>query len=215
MTMFCDGMLLGVGGLAPPVFISSTTGDANSATTTITINKPASVAVGDDLTAIIWGYTNITAVMLAGWTVVGSDFTNNNRVAILRRKVDGSEGASFTFGTTGGVAKKVGSILCHRGGAGLVDVVGTYNFNSFSTISTMNSLTATKPGVLVATFHNAADAVSVGSAPSGMTQRALINTQTSMAVYELATSPVGATGAKTLTWSGSSTNVAGIGLQIY
>src|SRR4051812_40812544 len=80
-----------------------TTGSSTSST--LTINKPSGVQVGDVMIVNIveTSSTSSTAPSLSGWTsIAGSNFgsTSPSRFgALLYRKVDGTEGASFIFST--------------------------------------------------------------------------------------------------------------------
>lgn len=87
--------------MAVPVIATQTTFVDGANTTSRTINKPASTASGDWLVCII-SMDGSGAV-----TLTGSTFTtafqlngNTNSFAVFTREVDGTEGASFTVGSS-------------------------------------------------------------------------------------------------------------------
>lgn len=207
MTFWTMPMLLARGGGLK--FVSSASASVFSGT--LTVDKPAGVLGGDHMIAMVWAGSSMTSLSLTGWSSVGSLFTGNARYAIFRRIADGSEGSSFSFTGTTGVRN--GIIVAYRGGAGLVDVLGAATIASGDT-STAASLTAAQKGILVSSFALISSGFSVTTPPSGMVQRGFENSFQSAAIYELAPSPAGATGAKTLVWPGASNN-GGIQLQIY
>ncbi|TAA51053.1 hypothetical protein [Shinella sp. JR1-6] len=214
MSVLFNSMLLGgADAVAPPVFVSATAASVSSSTN-VTVNKPAGAQVGDLFTCIIWGDSNfITATgALADWTVVGSAFSGNLRIAILTHTVDGTEGSTFNFSLANSGVKNA-TIICTRGGTGAIDVIGTKTEAS-STTATAASINATKSGLLLSSFAIAANNRTVSSPPAGLTQRSLLSTSYSSAVYELSISPAGATSAASLTWSSSATTSAGIQIQL-
>lgn len=217
MSVLFNSMLLGSGGLVGrPLFIASESNGVTSATS-ITISKPAGATVGDLMIAIIWTTGN-DFTGLAGWTLVGSDGTGNGRWGVWARTVDGSEGSSFTFSLLSTNTWRNGSILLYRGGIGAVDVIGTETETSSTTVATAASLTASHAGTLLAAYWSDGNSRTESAAPSGMVQRALSSGGSirTTAVYDqTAASPTGATASKTLTWSGTSANVAGFQIQIY
>lgn len=208
-------LLIGRKKIPPPVFVSSASA-SQAGSTTIAINKPAGVAIGDVLWAMIWTANSTSVSSLpTGWTVVASDFSGTHRYALCRKDVDGSEAASFSF-LFAGSGNKHGSILCYRGGLGLLNVAGAKTEATAATIATAASLAATKAGVLLGFFVLSASGRTVTLAPSGMTQRTLQSgASMSSAGYDLTPSPAGSTPSKTLTWSGTGATVAGLQVQIY
>lgn len=90
-----------------PVFINSTTG-AKASGTTLTINKPASVAAGDLLIAVLVANATDGWNELSGWTRLNNIITDPS-TSIQYRIADGTEGTSFGF--TGGGVRASGTIL--------------------------------------------------------------------------------------------------------
>lgn len=105
-------------------FISSARGTATSFpgaasnTSTITINKPASVATGDLMIAFIeMGTANMSTVP-SGWTLLNRlNVTSSNMTSeVYYRFVTGSEGASFTWvDDSVNTTPACGAILAYRG----------------------------------------------------------------------------------------------------
>lgn len=212
MTMLSDGMLLGVGGNAGPVFVAEASAEAAN-TVTLTVNKPAGTASGDLMIAVVWG-NSFTALTLTGWTQVFISTSFSNDLAVFTKTAGGSEPSTYSF--TGTQNVRTGTIVTYRGGVGAIDVQGTgVNSAPSTAISTALSITTTISGVLLATFNNAGPRT-VSTPPSGMTQRSFVTGTSGVAtaLYELTPSPVGATGNKTLTWN-SSNQTAGWLVQIY
>lgn len=83
--------------------VSTSSGSIGAAATSLAINAPASIAVGDVLIAVlaIDGGSNNTMTLPAGWTS-DLDYSRGTAIKILisHRVVDGTEGASFTWQTS-------------------------------------------------------------------------------------------------------------------
>lgn len=105
-------------------FVSSARGTAtsfpgvSSNTSTITINKPASVVAGDLMVAFIeMGTADMTTVP-SGWTLLNrlNVASSNMTSEIYYRFVTGSEGASFTWvDDSANTTPACGAILAYRG----------------------------------------------------------------------------------------------------
>lgn len=208
MTMFSDGMLLGVGtGAAPLTFVSST-GAGSGAAANLSINKPSGAASGDTAYVIVW-YIGSTPT-IAGFVDEGGVATTFYKFRVFSRTIDGSEGSSFTIvDATNG---KNAICLLYRGGTGAVDIIGTKSETSSAT-SNAPSINRGNAGVLLAGFMNGSG-WSVTTPPSGMTQRVINTAWLVVTVYDLNPSPTGASGTKTLVWSASA-DVMAFQLQIY
>lgn len=208
MTMFSDGMLLGVGtGTAPLTFVASTGAGSGSAAN-LSIAKPSGAASGDAAYIIVW-YVN-TVPTISGFVDEGGVATTFYKFRVFSRILDGSEGANFTIvDATGG---KSAACLLYRGGTRDVDVIGTKSEGSSAT-SNAPSITRGNAGTLLACFMNGGG-FSPSTPPSGMTQRLTNSAFFTVAVYDLNPSPTGASGTKTMVWAGSS-DVMAFQMQIY
>lgn len=195
----------------PKEFIASASNSGAGAT--FTINKPAGVQSGDFMVAIIWGDA-LAAASLAGWVLEpGSDLAVAGlRFAVLTRVADGSEGASFGFSTTNVV--KMGHILAYRG-VSAVDVIGARGVSGSGTVMTASSITPSEEGILIGSFCAQSAGRTVGTPPTGMSAVSTNNVNMSGYVYEQNPSAPGATGSKTVTFSGTSTSKAAFLMQIY
>lgn len=210
MTIFSDGMLLGQDSALAIAYVSSSTGTASSVD--LVINKPVGVQSGDFMIAFIWG-TGFSSVTSTGWVQVFISTGADADLAVFTKKATGSEPSSYTLSSTEN--NRIGIIAAYRGGVGAVNVQAASTNESSSSISTATSITPTLPGILLTTLAIRDATRTITVPPPGMTLRA----QSSIAfiqatVYELAPSPAGATGSKTLTWSGAGIT-AGWSVQIY
>lgn len=218
MTFWTSGMMAASmgGGAALPVFVAASSAEMTSSNA-LTVDRPAGVVTGTFMIAFWFGAITGTAPTLSGWTLVYDGVSGGNTgVAIFTKIAGGSETASYSF-SGGPTNARNAHILAYEGGAGLVDVAGTKN-EANSTTATAASIAATQKGILISAFAIKGFGRTVSAAPSGMTQRSAPvggAPAISTAVYDLSPSPAGATGAKTLTWSGSANDTAGVSIQIY
>jgi hypothetical protein len=213
-TMPLPGLLRKTATGAPIAFIAHTVA-VTSPVADITINKPAGAQVGDLLVMFILEGSGGNAASATGWSPVISDAQLPHFFA-LSRTVDGSEGANFTFTTPG--ASKRGIMILLRGGAGAVDVAGTPARATGTLNGTAASISAAHAGVLISFFGIAGANKTVASAPSGMTNVAVENTSIALtiALYKLEGSPIGATGAKAITFTpAAGANTVAVSIQFY
>ena len=197
-------MLLGVGAASAPLtFVASSTVGAGSGTSNV-INKPTGAQAGDLLIIAVVHGSSDTTVAISGFVTEFTDSSSTPRIRVFSRVLDGSEGATFTI--TGANSARTVVAVAYRGGAPDVNVVGATSGTSTSASGIAPSITATQAGVLLS-FHASSSSPSViSSGPAGMTQRGFLSSAFALAVYELSSSPVGATGSKTITWSSSYPN---------
>ncbi len=204
--------LLGAGRSKPPEFISASVGSATSSST-LTVDKPAGVESG--MLMLAFGFSSFTGLLgtLPGWTLVYDGTGSGNIGLAIYSKIAGeSEPSNYSWAD--GSQARTCHILAYQGGRGLIDVVGAKTEATSSTLTTAGSITPTRPGVLVSAFCGKSTGRSVSSPPAGMSQRTFDNSNLCCATYDLSPSPKGATGDKTLTWSGGGIQNAGISLQI-
>lgn len=137
--------------------------------TSVVVNKPAGVAVGDLLLVEISDNNATAGWSSPGWTA-GPSF---DRIFSFWRIADGSEGASFTFTFSG--SGRVGAMICHRitgahqtapidVSSGVVVASGAANPIS------LPSITTTGPDrLLLAVFYSKTATVGTSfSTPTGM-----------------------------------------------
>lgn len=112
-------LALGIGSIKAQITQVGTTQSVYSTSTTLTLNKPTGVNVGDIMIVNIVKYKsgNTTNPSLSGWTVIASGLGGNaNRIgAILYRIVDGTEGSSFAFSLGGTMSNAEGTIVAFSG----------------------------------------------------------------------------------------------------
>ena len=209
MTMFSDGMLLGVGGDSPLTYVEASAVAAGTAGATI--SKPASTALGDTMVAVVWVTSALAITPPAGWTLIGGgDWSNNIGVGIYLKPAGGSEPSNYAFTSSAGTV--AGQILLLRDGTGDLDAAGAYTFAS-STVSTAAAFTAGHAGILIGAFAIRVASRTVSTPPSGMTQVGFYNTTSvSFGTYIIAPSAGGSIPSKTLTWSGTLSSNGGIAL---
>jgi len=122
---------------APPVgdfqYIGSTSANSATSVTSLACNKPANVATGDQLVALVMsGATQ--AVTSTGWT---SQLAANGRV-VLTKLVEAGDGASYTFSQ--GTSATMGvSILAFRNG--IFDQIGAISSSATPTVAPSITLT--------------------------------------------------------------------------
>lgn len=156
-------------------FRSAASAGTSSSSTTLVINKPASVATDDVMIAAIWhpGTAGITPP--AGWALVRAGYRlspNVGRLDVFVRTVDGSEGSTFTF-TFPSSTHAAGGISAYSGCDPLTpidEVVGFSDGAASFTALTHSSLTASRSDghILAIGGYNASV---TSTAPSGYTER--------------------------------------------
>lgn len=189
---------------------SSATGSGSQSS--IAVPKPTGAGADDILIARVTTAAPAQTInTLSGWTADASSSGvtasgSDHRLSTFYRRVDGSEGSSFTFSFAGSAFCQA-QMYCYSGCTTSGSPIESSSFNpsgaSSGTTITATGLTitnATKLLFIGSTFGNAAPS----SAPSGMTFRVASDNQTMSDLVVTA----GSTGNKTLTissdfWSGA------------
>lgn len=110
-----------------PQYVSNTTGSTVAgAGPTVTINKPANVASGDLLVAVLVANATAGWNQLSGWTRL-NNITTDPSTSVQFRIADGTEGASFVFSQTSGTTRCAGTIMRFTNAG--IPYVGTSNSN--------------------------------------------------------------------------------------
>ena len=175
---------------------------------TVTVNKPASVAIGDLLLFHAMANADRTVTTPpTGFTLIRLD-SDHNTVSMVSyyRIADGSEASTFSL--TWNAAPGSNSGMCHR-------ITGTHQttpinqnsgqLNVNTTAGTAPSVTTTVNDCLLVYFGGSGTGGQTSTPPSGMTE------QSDMARAETATvgfPTAGATGTKVNTWAIASDNGA-------
>lgn len=188
--------------VSPPVFVSKSEQDRGSGATAMTVTAPTSITDGNVLyLCVVNNNSGAAAATCTGFSQIFHDSSAAPTVTILK-KTAASESGSYSVASTTS-ANAAAQMLNYAGGYGSEDVVGTVDRSGGTTDTLIApSITVTVAGVLLAFFYTGGTDT-VLTPPSGMTQRAFKNTNRAMATYELAPSPTGATGTKTLVFSAS------------
>lgn len=165
----------------PLKFQDVTTGNAadNFGTAyTVTISKPASVAVGDAvLVAVIYNDTTgpYAITGLTQLDTVNLGVTTRPRFTTYYRKIDGTEGASWSFNYTGGRSLAWAVVAYRPDGTKTIAVDDhriTAGAAGTTTSVTTPAATATTPADMsVAIFAGAPENTTIWTTP-GLTQRA-------------------------------------------
>jgi hypothetical protein len=204
--------MMGAAGAARDVdFVSSSI--AFSSTATNTVAAPSDIKNGDLLVAVGFCSANRTISSYpAGFTQILGNSASINSV-VVATKIASSESGSYSFVWSGNNVNNF-AILVYRNASDESILVGSVT-RADSNVSTGSSITPSSKGVLIGLF--AIEALrDVSVAPSEMVQRSFINAQSpSMAIYDILSNESGSTGNKTLTWTGGSTENAGLLFQIY
>jgi hypothetical protein len=187
------------------------------------VAKPAGVVAGDLLLVLIFHANVVTWNTPAGWTAGSRQTTRNPFIAPFWRVADGSEGASFTFTTTGSATSA--DLICHRitgaDPAAPVDAVSVASvaFNGANPISLPSVTTLGPDRLLLAVFAAASTVTTFSfSTPTGMTAgyvysaRPSPNTQESAFTQSVANA--GATGSRDSNINSTSSNRTAILLAI-
>lgn len=192
-------------GSGPKITIVGSEKTSPATGTSLVINKPADVASGDLLVALVVAARRAddTWTGPAGWTerAQSNDGGNSPDIAIFTKVAGGSEGASYTFSYTFS-SSLTGCIVALRGGT--YDTVGALTRTS-STSRTIAGITVAAGGSTLLAIV----AIMIGSEtitpPSGMETLSSETGATSPNWAVLIGRPVpsGATGDKTATSTGS------------
>lgn len=199
------------GGAALPEFVSSSINSLNG--TSITVTAPSGIQNGDLLVAVVVrsNTSGFTITPPTGFNAQCFENTADNTL-VIASKVAASESGNYTFTWSGTATDTAAAILVYRN-ATQVNTVGSKASSGSASAITASSITPTFRGVLVGAFATPTVSRTVTSAPSGMTQRAFVNANATLAVYDQSPQEASASGSKAITFSGAA-NIAGILLQI-
>lgn len=148
---------------------------AIASATTVVINKPAGVVIGDLLIAFVESRTGID-VTSPGWTSIPGTYNTN-----LYKLAGGSEPASYTFSTSNGSSTSLAGFIGAYSGVdqvnpiGAVDIAGSYGGGDVST----QPLTTTREQMFVITSYmtpNVPNATILNAGPTGFNSRATVRT---------------------------------------
>lgn len=198
--------------MAIPVYQSTQTNGGFALS--VTVNKPASTAIGDLLLATIhMGDATKSLTAPAGWTSIRNDFggTSTNDFSYYR-VADGSEGASFVWtATPAGNAVLLGAISRITGANTSTPInVSGGQFNSASASGTAPSVTTTLANCLL--VHWAGGQIQSSSTPPGGMSEIFDVNGTTFGIFtsfagEVENRPTaGATGSRANTWGSSGDN---------
>jgi hypothetical protein len=181
-----------------------------------TVVAPSGIIDNDII--IAYGYSDSVNRSL---TIVPSGFTvhqssdsasSNNASYFIASKLASSESGNYAFRWNANASNTI-ALLVYRNATNSSRLIGAETGSTTST-STAASITPTIAGALVACFGINSNRT-ITTAPSGMD---LLVSQTastpSVAIYGITPNPTGATGNKTLVWSGANAN-SGIQMQIH
>lgn len=166
------------GGLS---YVARAWGDTSGATAgAFTINKPVGTATGDLMIAAIAG-TTASFSADAGWKSLGSASRSPFGLNLFSKEVTSSEPSSYTFTSSGPLQKLGGEIQTWRATA--TDRIGTFYQGTGTADIVAPSIRPGDNGVVLA-FVTTSASGGTYSTPSGMTSRAVTNTnQPSMASF--------------------------------
>lgn len=178
---------------------------ANTATGTLTINRPAGTADGDLLVAVLF-FNQAGSATLAGWTALsnGSDASASGYTTLWKR-AGGSEPSSYSFSVPA-ASNVVGVVAAFTEAADPLDAETAENRVS-TAANTVGGVTAGSVGLLTGFWLILSGSRSISTPPSGMTQRHLLSSTYSAAVYDEAIA-AGATGTRSLTWDAGASHAA-------
>lgn len=206
--------VLSAGGGTLPEFISSST-NAVGLSASNTVTAPTGIQNGDILIAYgaLQGSSETISSYPSGFIQIMSS-ANSALSSFCAYKVAASESGNYTFTWSTNKENRI-TILVYRN-ATRINTVGIPETVSTTDTSVAPSITPSFQGVLLSFFANRAGSKTVGTAPSGMTQRAFANTgQPSLAAYDLRPQNATATGTKTLVWTtGAASDVTSLQVQI-
>ena len=179
----------------------------------MTISKPSGTAEGDVLVAAMNTSTPLAHSITppSGWTQVGITASAANRFGVWQKIAGASEPADYTWTTSGSISSaSPGAILRYAPQApslppGIIDASG---FGSAQSPAVAPDVSAAATDDTLIALFSAGDQT-VGSTPTGMTQRFLSDQSlTSLAIYDEALTASGATGTRTWTGSGTGTGAS-------
>lgn len=195
-----------VGGMRPrPTYVATGTRTGGSGGTVV-ISRPSGLQVGDLMIAVLCVTSSAgtpTWTELTGWTEVLDSSGTRPTFAMQWKVADSADvaAADFTFTATAGGTSNAAAILAYRGAA--FDAVGTETRSASASVTATAITVGPDNSVLLAAFASGTAALTVTTAPSGMTQR---SNQTSPGMLTIYSQDVGAggSGTKSITYSGGS-----------
>ena len=181
---------------------------ANPVATSLTIPKPAGVADGDVMVAVVDVKVAPTVTKPAGWNLLSTTPNGTNfRQLVYTKTVTGGEPASYQW-TFNERRAASGGIVAYSG-VDAADPVETFTAGSASSASiTAPSATTANDGAMVVGAFSIANASAIAP-PAGMTERGEIASKTKVKteVADYVQTPAGATGAKTATAGAATANI--------
>lgn len=198
MTMFSDGMLLGVGANAPPIYIDSTL-RWSSGSTSRAVTAPTGIVAGDLLFAVCWsiGASDTWSAPSGFSPAIATLSGSNASVALFSKIAGGSEPGSYTFTGSSSSGHYI-MLFCYRNASAV-----SANNLATATIDTSDpkvasSMSVVAGRVLLAVCGLFNNGVTLTSPPSGMVLREqqFSNDAPRGAAYEEAVSATGASGTR-------------------
>jgi hypothetical protein len=191
----------------PPPSIPGASSAMTSSTSSLTISKPGSVAVGDLLVAYVATHSGFTMTPPAGWTSIRSDWNGDTWIqGYLWWKIAaaGDTGAgSYTWSISGPHEDMLGTILRITGADATTPInASAANGQGAGTVTssiTAPGVTTTVANTLMITFSSTLGAANSYTPPAGMTER--VDTSAGWGSEEIAyesISAAGATGTRTI-----------------
>ena len=172
--------------IAAPSLVGSSSFNDGTNVTSISLTKPAGTQPGDLAIAMLTGGGGANDV--GNWTNTSFTFLYENvtaatvNSAIAYRVLDGTEGASFTFTTTGS-CKLSGELVVYRGGSisgittsALGISTSSQNLQAANSPLVANSITAATNSILYSMFSQQDDNAAFTSAPSDLTLLRTVST---------------------------------------
>lgn len=185
----------------PKSVISGSAGNSNSSS--LTINAPANIALGNLLVMVGgWDSRSLTAPILpSGWSQVGANFEGDfATVFVATKTATGSEPASYTVTCPAGFSAGLILQLAHTTG---LDGNPSYGHAASSSSAVANSVTAAHADIWVVGYVDCSNGDSFGT-PAGLTvgpSSQSAGNQSSYGFYKSVNA--GATGTATSAASGS------------
>lgn len=197
----------------PGIAFRSASQAFNEATTTIVLPRPARIAGGDALVALISTRGAPVISPPAGWaSVLTTQNGTNMEQAIFIRTTGSAEPASYTF-TLSKASSATGGILAYSGvdPAHPIDAAAGASSASSATITAPSITTSSPNAMLIA--HFGASRITEFSQPAGMTERfdgagsTSVTYKISSAADDQSTTAAGPTGSRTSSANGASGNI--------
>ena len=185
-------------------FVSAATQIQNSGTT-ITITKPAGVAAGDLMVAVLYiesaSQPNITPPF--GWISKGDNAGESSvsKAEVFTKVAGPSEPANYAFTSSLTIVRGSGAVAAYRAGGTITEGDSVFTALQDPGPIVASSVTTARPDAkLLAGFMTTA----LGTGVAGMTARvALDNGARDVAIFDQDIASPGATGTRTYTGSGA------------